>query len=397
MRNSSGGHPIPLKMPLDRAAFLRDYWQREPLLMRNALPPDAFPLSPHELAGLACEAEVESRLVIERPGQDWTLEHGPFDERRFASLPASNWTLLVQDVDKYLGDVADLLDPFDFVPAWRVDDIMISYATDGGGVGPHRDDYDVFLMQAQGRRRWRIGTRPHGDDDLLPDQPLRLLADFDVVEDWVLEPGDVLYLPPGVAHWGTAVGECMTYSLGFRAPRTRELLSDWLQHLAERAPAAPLVDPSEGERTPGALSPGLIESARTLCQRLPEASAGDFSEWLGCFLTEPKPQFQIEPPQEPWTTRRLADWLAQGGCLTRHPWARLCWARTDRGRIALFCNGSQRVFDETWLVELDHVCRHRRIADGQASGLTGEHWMPLLLELVNAGILEPMDAPCHSA
>jgi 50S ribosomal protein L16 3-hydroxylase len=397
MPNTSGRHPIPLQLPLEAAAFLRGYWQRRPLLMRNALSPEAFRVSPDELAGLACEADIESRLVIERPGQDWALEHGPFDESRFASLPASHWTLLVQDVDKYLSDVADLLDPFDFVPAWRVDDIMISYATDGGGVGPHRDDYDVFLMQAQGRRRWRIGTPDHGKDELLPDQPLRLLADFDVVEDWVLEPGDVLYLPPGVAHWGTAVGECMTYSLGFRAPRTRELLSDWLQHLAERTPAAPLVDPSEGERTPGALSPGLIESARTLCQRLPEASTGDFTEWLGCFLTEPKPQFQIEPPQKTWTTRQLADWLAHGGCLIRHPWARLCWARTDRGRVALFCNGTQRVFDETWLAEIDRVCRHRRIAAEQPSALTRGHWLAILLELVNAGVLEPADAPCDCA
>jgi len=387
---------MSFRWPVDRTIFLQDYWQRRPLLMRQALPPEVFSVSADELAGLACEDGIESRLVVERPGRDWTLEHGPFDEDRFARLPDSHWTLLVQDVDKYLAEVAALLDHFDFVPHWRVDDIMISYATDGGGVGPHRDDYDVFLMQAEGRRRWRIGAGKDGDDDLLPDQPLRLLAGFEVLEDWILEPGDVLYLPPGVAHWGTAVDECMTYSLGFRAPRPREMVSDWLQHLAEQTPVDPIIDPTESDAPPGALSPGLIDSARTLCQRLPETTEGEFSAWLGCFLTEPKPQFQIEPLQAQWTRQSLVDWLARGGGLTRHPWARLCWARTDPGQVALFCNGTQFVFDEGYLAGFDRVCQDRRIADGQPAGIDRDSWIRILLELVNAGILEPSDGPCGS-
>jgi 50S ribosomal protein L16 3-hydroxylase len=260
---------MSLKLPIDRDTFLRDYWQKQPLLMRGALDPGLFSVPPDELAGLACEPDIESRLVIEHGERHWTVEHGPLDEGRFALLPTSHWTLLVQDVDKHRDDVAALLDHFDFVPGWRIDDIMISYATDGGGVGPHTDSYDVFLMQAQGRRRWRISDADYSEDDLLPNQPLRILSSFETTEDWLVAPGDVLYLPPGVAHWGSADGDCMTYSLGFRAPQRQELLAEWLHHCADQAGTAPLVDPDEGLSPIGSLGPGFIGLAQTLCLQPP--------------------------------------------------------------------------------------------------------------------------------
>jgi len=222
---------LSLPPDIDPDTFLRNYWQKRPLLMRAAVPLDCFTLAGDELAGLACEPEFESRMIIERSDGNWQIRHGPFDEADFSDLPESNWTLLVQDVDKFLPEVARLIDGFDFVPAWRIDDIMISYASERGSVGPHTDDYDVFLMQAQGQRRWRISEKDYSDSALLPGLEQRILAHFETEQEWVLEPGDVLYLPPGVAHWGIAEGECMTYSLGFRTPNQQDLAADWFQHL----------------------------------------------------------------------------------------------------------------------------------------------------------------------
>ncbi|MGJ8537754.1 MAG: cupin domain-containing protein, partial [Parasphingopyxis sp.] len=199
-------------------AFLRDYWQKQPLLIKNPWDSWENPLEPDELAGLACEAEVESRL-IEQTDASWAVEHGPLPEARFAALGPSRWTLLVQAVDHYVPEVAALIEPFRFVPNWRIDDVMVSCAADQGGVGPHFDQYDVFLIQGSGRRRWRIGGRCDETSPLLPHDDLRLLAEFEASDEWILEPGDILYVPPGIAHDGVAIGDnCMTYSVGVRAP-----------------------------------------------------------------------------------------------------------------------------------------------------------------------------------
>jgi 50S ribosomal protein L16 3-hydroxylase len=178
---------------VDIDTFLRETWQQKPLLIRNPWAAWANPLEPDELAGLACEAEVESRLVTGGEGL-WAVEHGPFDEKRFGALGKSPWTLLVQAVDHHVPKVAALLAPFRFVPNWRIDDVMVSYATDGGGVGPHYDQYDVFLIQGAGQRRWRVGQNCDGGSALLPHEDLRLLAAFEATDEWVLEPGDILYV-----------------------------------------------------------------------------------------------------------------------------------------------------------------------------------------------------------
>jgi len=186
--------------------FLAEYWQKRPLLVRQAIPGFKSPLSADELAGLACEPEVESRLILEKGGsRPWQLEHGPFEEERFATLPESHWTLLVQRVNHWVPAVADLLDHFAFLPSWRLDDIMISYAADQGSVGPHTDQYDVFLLQGAGRRRWQIDASVTDESPLLDHPDLRILAQFHATDEWVLEPGDLLYLPPGLAHYGVAL------------------------------------------------------------------------------------------------------------------------------------------------------------------------------------------------
>ena len=224
----------PLGMP--PAQFLRDYWQKHPLLIRNAFPDFVPPIQPEDLAGLACEEGALSRLIRHDEARGrWQVKSGPLSEADFAKTGDANWTLLVQDVDKWDADVAALLEPFAFLPSWRLDDIMISYAEPGGGVGAHVDQYDVFLLQGLGQRHWAISTNPEAPRDFRPDVELKQLAHFEPTHEWLLEQGDMLYLPPGVPHDGVAFGgPCMTFSIGMRAPSQAELTGDLADYLAER-------------------------------------------------------------------------------------------------------------------------------------------------------------------
>ncbi len=212
--------------------FLRHYWQQQALLIRQGLPDFDCPVDGDDLAGLACEHSVDSRLVLGDQAQ-WQLRRGPFQGSDFAALPARDWTLLVQGVDQWIPDVAELCRHFRFVPRWRLEDIMVSYAVDGGNVGPHFDQYDVFLLQGKGRRRWRLGPHCAADTPCQPHPDLKLLANFHSQSEYLLEAGDILYVPPGVAHWGSAEGDdCITLSVGFRAPSRSELLADFADHYA---------------------------------------------------------------------------------------------------------------------------------------------------------------------
>lgn len=214
--------------------FLRDYWQQKPLLIRKAFPKFQSPLSSNELAGLACDTDT-ARLVLEKGGScPWEVRHGPLRNKDFKKLPATHWTLLVNDIEKLLPEFAEIIEPFRFIPDWRIDDLMISYAVDGGSVGPHVDAYDVFLLQAQGKRHWQISQQVCAEDNFIPDIDLRIMREFVAEEEWTLEPGDMLYLPPDVPHYGVAVGECMTYSIGFRAPSRADLLEDLLGQILEQ-------------------------------------------------------------------------------------------------------------------------------------------------------------------
>lgn len=215
--------------------FLAEYWQQKPLLIRQCIPDHARYtdlITPDELAGLACEVS-SSRIVQERGATPWQVTHSPFQDEDFAQLPETHWTLLVNDVDHYLPEFNTLLEKFAFIPRWRIDDLMISFAVEGGSVGAHTDEYDVFLFQAQGQRRWQIETTPRTDSDYLPELDLRILEQFDPDQEWVLNPGDVLYLPPHIPHHGVALNECMTYSIGFRAPSQHGLLEHCLTQVLD--------------------------------------------------------------------------------------------------------------------------------------------------------------------
>jgi 50S ribosomal protein L16 3-hydroxylase len=291
--------PLALLGGLSPAQFMKRHWQKKPLLVRQAVPALRPLLTRQELFALAAQDEVESRLVARNEGR-WRLQRGPFPRRALPSLQRPDWTLLVQGVDLHHPGAHALLHGFSFIPAARLDDLMISFATDGGGVGPHFDSYDVFLLQAQGQRRWRIGRQQ--DFTLQDDVPLKILANFEPEEEYVLEPGDMLYLPPRYAHDGVALGECQTYSIGFRAPQRAELARELLQRIAEEAgdlderlyrdAAQPATE------TPGAIPAGLRSFAHdALAAALKDPHALDRA--LGEYLTEPKPNVWFESAATP--------------------------------------------------------------------------------------------------
>ena len=266
--------------------FLAEYWQKKPLLIRNAIPNFEPPIDGDDLAGLSLEAEVESRLVI---GDDWALEHGPFEESRFASLPEQNWSLLVQGVDLWVPEVADLLSSFDFLPSWRVDDIMVSYAEDGGNVGPHFDYYDVFLIQGKGQRHWQIGQLCSEADLHTDSTALKILKNLEVSDEWTLNPGDMLYLPPKIAHHGVAIGQCTTFSVGFRAPAATEMLDDLATELLSRdiTPNHLQDPPLNAAMANEPISGAYIQQVKELLQQTLDDEQM-LGEWFAQFMTEPK-------------------------------------------------------------------------------------------------------------
>lgn len=336
----------PLGMPARR--FLAHYWQRQPLLIRQAFPGFVSPISPDELAGLACEPAALSRMVTRerrRDGEDprhshWQLRQGPFDEADFEGLPKRDWTLLVQDVDKWDADVAALLDAFAFLPRWRIDDIMVSFAAPGGGVGPHTDQYDVFLLQAQGHRRWQVGAASEPEAAFREDAELKLIKHFTPAYDWVLAPGDMLYLPPGFAHHGDAVDACLTISVGMRAPAESELLADLADSIAQTLPEharygdrdlTPPTDPYEIDKA-------AIVRLRAALGPLGSIDESALRAWFGCFITSYRSANLPDTGGKRRTVEALTQALQQGRSLARHPFARVAWTRHRRAAL-LFVAG----------------------------------------------------------
>jgi len=288
-------NPLTLLGGITPEIFLKEYWHKKPLLIRGAVPGFEGLLTPNELAGLACEEDVQSRLVSFNKGK-WLCEQGPFAEKRFAKLPEHDWTLLVQSVNHHLQEASDLLQQFSFIPHARLDDLMVSYAPDGGGVGPHFDSYDVFLLQGLGQRLWRISEQ--ADLDLVEGAPLRILKNFETKQEWTLSSGDMLYLPPHLAHWGIAVGECMTYSIGFRAPSAEELAGEFLNYLQEKREFnGRYADPDlKLQDHPAEVGTDMVNRVATMLSGLQWDNA-DVAEFLGEYLTEPKLHVVFDVPE----------------------------------------------------------------------------------------------------
>lgn len=375
---------VPLGgMPVE--VFLRDYWQKQPCLIRQAFPGFVPILDENDIAGLACEELSEARLVTGNfESANWRVEHGPLDEQRLSTLPDKDWCLLVQDVEKHYPPLQTLLAQFAFLPSWRLDDLMVSVSGPGGSVGPHVDQYDVFLLQASGQRRWQLAEQ--FNPAWQADCDLRVLQQFESEQEWLLQPGDMLYLPPGIAHYGLAVDLGMTWSIGLRAPSQADLFQafgDWLaeQQNEGRRYSDPAMQVAcrAGEIAPAALN--QLTDLFTVTRESKGHQRPDLDGFLASFISRFRLAHQPAPPTEPLNQTQLLQALNSGACLQRNPWTRLNWIA--RGKLArLFAAGDER------------ICSHALATVLCGSEIPGLHLPELskddqqcVLDLINLGHL----------
>ena len=292
---------------LSEQAFLNQYWQKKPLLIKGGFSDFKDPLDANELAGLAMEDSIESRIITNH-NQQWQSHQGPFED--FEILTDEHATLLVQAVDHWHPEAAQLLEPFRFIPNWRIDDLMISYSTPGGGVGPHLDQYDVFIIQGEGKRHWRVGLPDASLKQFAQNKSLLQVEAFTAVIDCVLEPGDILYIPPGCPHEGYAIENALNYSVGFRAPNQQDLLSSFADHI---------IDTESGQKrytdhtlalrdSKGELTQSEVDKVKTLMQALIENDSL-FKNWLGNTLSQPKHDMDLAPEENPFSTAEIMQQL----------------------------------------------------------------------------------------
>ena len=293
---------------LTHAEFLKEYWQKKPLLIKGGFTDLEDPIEPEELAGLAMEDDIESRLITNHDDK-WESYHGPFED--FSLLTETNSTLLVQAVDHWHPVAAELLEPFRFIPNWRIDDLMISYSTPGGGVGPHLDQYDVFIIQGEGKRHWRVGMPDPNLKEVAQNKSLLQVEQFNAIIDEVLEPGDILYIPPGCPHEGYAVENALNYSVGFRAPDTKDFLSNFADYLIDNE----LGKTRYSDKTltlresSGELNTGEVEKIQSIMLDAIQDKEV-IKRWLGNYLSQPKHDMDLLPLDEPVSSDELANYLS---------------------------------------------------------------------------------------
>ncbi len=337
---------------LSPKTFLSRHWHKKPLRVCQAIPDFLGFLTPGEIKKLATRPDVQARLIV-RTGRRWSVQQGPFRPIDFKGLPERNWTVLVQELNYWLPEAAQLLDSFNFIPHARLDDLMVSYAVPGGGVGPHFDSYDVFLLQGFGVRRWAIAETD--DLELIPDSDLKILRRFKPQSHWDLEPGDMLYLPPHCAHDGVALTECFTYSIGFRAPTCQEWVNAFLDHLRDNLTVpGRYADPDLTlQAHPGELPKALLQQVGQILQSI-RWNEQDILSCVGRYLTEPKPHVFFSPPSTPLTRARFVGQSERHG-VRLNPRSGMLF-RGNR----LFFNGEEYFFqgkEQRLLVALaDHRC-----------------------------------------
>ncbi len=382
--------PDTLLGGLSIEAFLEEYWQKKPLLIRGAFPGYESPVSIQEFMQIACRDDAEARLVLEKDGDyPWQLLYGPFEED-FTDLPESHWTMLVQEMNRFVPDIAKLLESFRFIPSWRIDDIMISYATEHGGVGAHIDNYDVFLLQGMGHRRWQIMNTPVEEELLVPDLDIRMLQNFRPDEDWVLAPGDMLYLPPRIAHKGIALNDCMTFSVGFRAPSHAEILSGFLGYVADQHdPSLRYGDPDLSIPShPNEIDHKTLRKVRHVIQHALGAEKM-IDEWFGQYITEPKRDVYAYPLEEPLSAEETRQFFNEGGSLQKFAGASFAFIREESGDVQLFVNGTAFLFPSPIADSVPVICEASLLTGKDlATFMESDTFVALLTDLINEGFLE---------
>jgi len=383
----------PLK-PENIETFLSRYWQKKPLFIPAAFNNFKSPLSADELAGLACEEGVNARLVLEHAGTDtqhspWSVEYGPFDEERFARLPESNWSLLVSDIENLLPEAAEIIRKFRFIPDWRIDDLMISYAPPGGSVGPHTDAYDVFLIQLTGQRQWQISE--HYDNTLLEHTELSILQGFNAEHSWTMNPGDMLYLPPNVAHHGIALKDCMTASVGFRAPALNAMAHDYADSIASKIDDTELyTDASLKQQThPAEISADAIEKIRNILTEKLRPTEESVRTWLGEYVSELHCN-RLDPPPQPFTRfaefkQALKNHRLYPATGSRFLFSRLPDSGADEHNVLLFVDGQSYLAPSIEFITAlcDPEINQERLLELSNSDVSQQ----LLLKLYNRGAL----------
>ncbi len=363
---------------LSVSQFLDEYWQKKPLLIRQAIPGFRGLLDPQQLMALACDPDAQARAVVHRRNK-WELYHAPCEPEDFSGMEKLKWTVLVQGVNHYLPAAAELLKHFRFIPHARLDDLMVSYAPKGGGVGPHFDSYDVFLLQGLGHRRWQISTQ--SDRTLIEGAPLRILKNFHVEQEWVLEPGDMLYLPPHCAHNGIAEDDCMTYSIGFRTPAYQELAEQFMVYMQDHVAVEGMyADPDlKAQKHPSEISRDMLQQVENAINKVRwnEHAIADF---LGCYLSEPKPHIFFEAPTRPINEARFQQALHLQGVELNLKTQMLCHANS------VFINGESNSVSATSYRALRELADNRVLPPSFA--LSAEAF-DLLYQWYQAGYLAP--------
>jgi len=345
--------------------FLSRHWQKKPLFIPNALPEFNDLLAPEQLIELSLREDVQSRLVTERGGK-WAVKHGPLRKQDFKGLKGARWSLLVQGLDQILPAGKALLQRFSFIPHARLDDLMVSFSPDGGGVGPHFDSYDVFLLQGLGRKRWQVSSQ--GDRSLIPDAPLRILKRFRKEEEWIVGAGDLLYLPPKYAHHGVALGDCLTYSIGFRAPSAQELIGQFLAYLEEQVEGSGMYeDPDLKAQThPAEIGAAMVGKVEEMLAQI-KWNRADVGRFLGGYLTEPKPHVFFDPPASPVSLKRFAGLVKTRGVQLALKSQMLFYAGS------VFINGEEVHASGAERASLVRLADHRKLAPS-------EDWTAVLVE-----------------
>ncbi len=363
--------------------FLADYWQQRPLVVRQAFPGFQTPISAEELAGLSCEDGVNSRIVIEKGGaHPWQTFYGPMDEAVFRKLPDTHWSLLVNDVEKHLPELAWLLDCFRFIPEWCIDDLMISYAPEGGSVGPHLDRYDVFILQAQGHRHWQIHTHEVTADSRVPGTDMDIQKDFESEQDWLLAPGDLIYIPPGVSHYGVATDDCMSFSIGFRAPSHADMLQDFIGFISQGRPAeVNFSDPQLAvQQHANEITAVTIDAVRGVLGKYLQADHPALSHWFGRFISDVKTDVLPEVEQPAADFAAIA---ARCKALLRHPASHFAFCRQGTGAV-LFVDGED--YDVS-IGFAEQLCEARQVDVQTLTGCTTAAEQQLVLQWFNNGKL----------
>jgi len=369
--------------------FLKNYWQKKPLVIRQAFPNFQCPISAEELAGLSCEDDVNARIVIEKDDEHpWQPTFGPMDDDTYSNLPKSHWTLVLNDLEKVVPELAWLPDLFRFIPDWRLDDLMCSYAADQGSVGPHFDLYDVFIIQGTGKRRWQISTAEVSETNQVANTPLRIQAEFNAEQEWILEPGDMIYIPPNVSHHGVSLGESISFSVGYRAVSHADLLNDFIAHITQNLPAKLTYQDADLtlQKHSSEITEAAIQRVKNIFREYLTPEHKELDRWFGKFMSDPKSEYTQVPEEVFDSVDELITEIENGVILNLHPASRFAFIN-HKENASLFIDGNEYTVTNTFA---ESLCENREITEKFVQSSSSNE-KQLILDLYNTGSLYLID------